>query len=453
MKILNGFKLITTGIVLCSVASVNARSTHQSFPAMLQAPEPVTCITPQFSVTGGPEWYNILLTLTNKCGKDVDFQNSSITFKNSTPLNTNFWGNFDPLTYPDNPLFITSQADPAGGYVASLVLHFPETPWSVTTLNNRENFTIQYGAPSIGFEQSSVKVYLSGTPPQVGSIGFINQTLKPDNISQPYTLMEVAFNGQKINTVPVPWSGEAIIPNLIPGIYTVKPLSVKDSKGNPYEGTAIPTIVTVANNQKVTSNVSYKKISVPGEIKVTNLALPSALIGYTEVPLVTFTRPDTGGSTTEPAPWNTTVSEKEVENDTIYSFSTPDIVFNNYRCKATFTPYSLISSNVNPLTTELSYVCTAIAATKVNINISGVPCGLSKVTVLFKPNDSSPEFSKDVNITEGIGSDSINLVDGVVYGVSSTDIPTYTVTFNPQPLIAKPNVNEVISYFPISHKK
>lgn len=88
------------------------------------APQPTSCITGSFSSTGTNSWQTVSLKLTNNCEQTVDFQNSTVTFSNGSNLNTSFWGNFSPLSYPVNNLQITSQPQ-SGTYLSTLSLEFP----------------------------------------------------------------------------------------------------------------------------------------------------------------------------------------------------------------------------------------------------------------------------------------------------------------------------------------
>ncbi len=70
--------------------------------------QPVACVTSAFSAIDAQHGKTVTLTLENQCGRTVDFQNALVTFHASTAIDTPFWGNFAPLSYPDNTLQITS---------------------------------------------------------------------------------------------------------------------------------------------------------------------------------------------------------------------------------------------------------------------------------------------------------------------------------------------------------
>src|SRR5688572_9186580 len=102
--------MIWLRLVLLNVTVLFSTSTLAKQPSdSALVPPPITCIASDFSAIGGSDWKTITLTLINKCGQTIDFQNSTITFQNSVRLQTNFWGNFHPLSYPDNNLQITSE--------------------------------------------------------------------------------------------------------------------------------------------------------------------------------------------------------------------------------------------------------------------------------------------------------------------------------------------------------
>ena len=76
--------------------------------ASAAATEPSSCVSGTFSKTGSQYWSDVSLTIVNRCGVSVDLQNAIITFANQSNLNTDFWGDFGVVSYPDNILRITS---------------------------------------------------------------------------------------------------------------------------------------------------------------------------------------------------------------------------------------------------------------------------------------------------------------------------------------------------------
>ena len=94
-------RLLGLSSLLLLSQSVMAQSVQT--PSVIQ---PTSCISPQFTSSGDQYWKNVVLKLTNNCNAPIDFENTTITFKNKAALNTGFWGEFSPLPYPDNGLNI-----------------------------------------------------------------------------------------------------------------------------------------------------------------------------------------------------------------------------------------------------------------------------------------------------------------------------------------------------------
>lgn len=414
--------------------------------AMLTAPIPTTCVTPVFTKTGDFNWFNISLKLTNNCGRDIDLQNSTVTFLSGDNLNTNFWGQFGPISYPDNPLLISSQPTGTGNYIASFSLHIPEESWANSVLHNGQFITIQYGAPFASYDQASVKVYLSGTPVPAGTINLVNRSTRPATISQSFAIINVISNGQIVNKAQVPWAGQILVPNLPVGTYTIQPENLLDSEGNTFRGTAVPASVAVLSNQTVSSAINYTKVVVPGSIIVATPLLPSALAGYTGQPTVMLTRPDTGATLTKTLTWNLINNVSGLGENVLYNLSTPVITFNNNRCTGSFNPASMTSRSVQPQTTVLSYNCVPLSQVPIRINVSGLPSSVNTINVAFRPVDGSTAISKNVAIVGGTGTDTVNLTTGAIYGVSSTSVPGFTSLYQPQPLTARAGTVLSVTY-------
>ncbi len=410
------------------------------------SPQPTTCVVSSFSNTGGQYWKTISLQLTNKCGQPVDFQNSTITFLDQSNLNQPFWGNFSPLSYPDNTLQITSQPQAVGNFLSSLSLHFPSYTGSNSVLPNGSSITIIYGAPAADYIVGSTNVYLN-TVIGPGQINLVNNSSQPANVTQNYAVVNVTMNGNPVTSVQLPWSGQKMIPGLAPGVYNISAVNVSDSSGNAYQGTATPASVSVATGQTVTSTISYTIVQKPASINIQTQALPSVLNGYTGNPSVTLKRADTGASTVATANWNMTTTVNSLANGVTYNFSTPTIVFNGNNCVAAFTPTTVVASSTNPTpTTQLTYTCTPVAQDKVTFNVTGAPSTTSSVTVTLTPNNGSSVINQAINLSNGQGSSIISLADGVVFTVSSTPISGYSASFSLQPLTAAPNGTENITY-------
>jgi hypothetical protein len=414
------------------------------FPGVTSAPLPTTCMTAAFTESGGP-WYSISLQLTNNCGTNVDMQSTTVTFLNGKSLNTSFWGSFGVITYPDNTLTITSQAQ-GSSYLASLYFHIPEQPWANSILPAGQSITLKYGASSNSYDPKSVNVYLSGAPAQTGQIGLTNATSQPANVAQPYALVGLLFNGQMINTVQVPWSGALQVPNLTPGTYTLQPQSITDSQGNTYQGAATPSSVTVTANQTVTATINYTEIVKYGSINIQAGALPSAISGYTGSPSVTLTRSDTGAALVQSVPWGATTAVSSLANGVTYQLTAASITYNGYNCTGTFMPASVASSATNPPTAQLTYNCVAHAQDQVPVSVSGLPSSVTSITATFQPSTGGSAVTQTIPISSGSGSASVMLADGVVYSVSSSAVTGYSALFNPQPLTATQGATETISY-------
>lgn len=422
-----------------------------SYLGSSQVPQPTACINANFSQTGNQWWSNVTLKLTNRCGQNVNFQNSTVTFNSNANINTNFWGTFTPLTYPDNNLQITSQIISSNNFLATFFLHIPEDPWSNSLLPDGQSITIQYGVPydvnKPTYDVSSVKVYIEGAQPvQTGEIDLTNITAQPSGVSQSYAIVNVISNGQVITKEQLPWAGTKQVMNLAPGNYTLQAETVTDSQGTSYQGTANPASVAVVANQKVNSTISYAAIQQLGKIKIQVSALPDALAGYTLNPTVTLTQVSSGSSINQTAPWNTTTTVSQLANNASYSFATPVINFNNQNCTSSFIPATLTSNANTPPTTQLSYSCVPVKLDKVNLNITGAPTSTTAITVTLTPNNGTSPVTKTVNITNGQGSDVVNLTHGVIYNVSASAVSGYSVLFSPQPLTASDGASENVSY-------
>ncbi|WP_419420210.1 hypothetical protein ACNVED_02630 [Legionella sp. D16C41] len=409
-----------------------------------QIAQPTSCITANFSSTGNSSWKTISLKLINNCSQAVDFQNAAITFTNASALNTPFWGDFSPLSYPDNTLQITSQTQAGGSFLATLNLHFPTSTGSNSILPKGSSITIIYGAPTADYVANSVKVYLQ-TSPATGAITLTNTSLKPANVSQPYALVNITLNGQPISSAQVPWSGRQTISGIAAGTYVISPLSVTDSNGVVYQGSASPSTVTVTANSTVLSSISYAAQANTGAINIKLQALPSQLSGYTATPTVTLTRADNHSSTTAAVKWNATTTVNQLVSGVSYTFSTPAISYNGYNCIPSFTPTSATAAASAP-TVQLAYSCTVVTQTPVTLKINGLPASVTSITVTLTPTDGSNPVKKTIPLVNGSGSTVLNLPLGAIYTVSTNSISGYSVNFNPQPLTTSVNSSETITF-------
>jgi chitinase len=439
--------------ILCifTFTNVFAVSKNKGHLGSKATPQPSSCINSAFSQTGNQWWSEVTLKLTNNCGRDVDFRNTTITYNSSANINTHFWGDFNPLHYPDNNLQITSQEIGVGNYLASLSIHIQEDSWANSILPVGRSIAIRYGIPNDvnvpTYDASSVKVYVDGAQPvQTGEINLTNITAQPSGVNQSYAMINVLNNGQVVTTAQLPWAGMQKISNLAPGNYTLAAENVTNSQGILYQGTIIPVSVAVVADQKVNSTVSYAPIYQFGKIKFIVGPLPSVLAGYTVNPLITLTKIETGSSVNVTAPWNTTTTVDQLINNSSYSFSTPMINFNGQTCVGSFIPATLMSSAVSPLTSQLSYSCSPVKLDKITLNVTGLPTTLTSLDVTFTPSNGTEPVTQKVDVSGGHGSGIVNLIDGVIYNVSASSVSGYNALFNPQPLTASAAAIENITY-------
>lgn len=436
-------------ILISPLFSNLALATHSKDYLIQATPQPTTCITSAFSKTGSAYWATINLTLTNNCGASVDFQDAAITFNNADNLSgTTFWGNFYPMSYPNNQLVLLAQPNGVGSYLTTFSLHFPEESWANTKLANLASLTLSYGASSTAYDPKSVQVYLNSNQPplQTGEIDLSNSSTQPAQVTQSYALVNLVSSTNQTTKVQVPWNSLRAVTGLAPGTYSILPENLSDSQGNAYQGTATPNSVSVTANQKVSSKLTYSQIIQTGSIKIQVLPLPTALQGYTGQPNVTFKRSDTGATTSKVLPWNTTSTVSQLANNLSYSLSTPNINANNMSCVGSFSPETVVSSATNPPTSQLNYQCTAIAQDKIPVSVSGLPNSINSLTLTFTPNTSSAPVTTTVTLVNGAGSGIVTLTDGTIYTVSTTPVPGYTATFNPQPLTATSSATEVLTF-------
>ncbi|KTD40478.1 glycosyl hydrolase family 18 protein [Legionella parisiensis] len=406
-------------------------------------PQPTSCITGTFSATGTSSWKTVSLKLTNNCNQTVDFHNSTMTFSNGSNLNTSFWGNFSPLSYPVNNLQITSQPQSGGAYLSSLSLQFPTYPGANSKLPKGSSFTIIYGSPTADYIDNSVLVYLN-SPTSTGTINLINATAKPANVSQTYALVNLTLNGQTVSTVQIPWSGQQLISGLATGVYTVSPTNVTASNDIVYQGVANPASLTVSAGTTVSSTLTYTASQTTGNINIALAALPSQLSGYTGIPTVTLTRMDNQSATNAQAHWNTINVISQLANGINYTFSTPAIVYNGYNCTPTFTPASATAAISAP-TVQLAYNCVQVAQDNIPVTVAGAPASLSSINVTFTPNNGSP-VTETIPLNNGAGTGNVSLTDGIVYTVSATAVNGYTISYSPQPLTASSSATATITY-------
>lgn len=406
------------------------------------APQPTSCITGSFSSTGTNSWQTVSLKLTNNCEQTVDFQNSTVTFSNGSNLNTSFWGNFSPLSYPVNNLQITSQPQ-SGTYLSTLSLEFPTYPGANSKLPKGSSFTIIYGGPKADYIADSVQVYLS-SPASTGNINLINSTSKPANITQPYALVNLTLNGQTIN-VQVPWAGQQQVSGLAAGTYTVSPTNITDSNGVVYQGVANPASLTVSASTTVSSSISYSPMQTTGNININLAALPAQISGYSGNPIVTLTRLDNQSAMNAQVNWSSINVISQLVNGISYTFTTPVITYNGYKCTPAFSPTTATAA-VSAPTVQLAYSCVQVAQDSIPVSVTGAPPELSSINVSFTPSGNGSSVNETIPLNNGAGSANVSLIDGVVYTVSATSVNGYTISYSPQPLTVSASAAETITY-------
>lgn len=430
-------------LLLCALLAALSQNALAS-PTQNLKQSPSSCIQGTFTNSGSKWWKTIYLTLTNKCGAPVDFQNTTVTFSNLSNLNTSFWGTFDPLSYPDNTLQITSASQSGGKFLSTFSLHFPTYSGSNSVLPNDKSVTIIYGASKAEYVENSVSVYL-GAPVTTAEIDLANTTAQPANVSQGYALVNLTLNGSTIPAVQVPWSSTFKMPDIAQGTYTISPANVTDSFGNVYQGVANPASITLAAGSLVTSNIAYSLSNPNGNIAFKVQALPSQLSGYTGQPAMTLTNQGNSSSVNATLAWNATTTVPKLVSGTAYGFSSPTITYNGYNCLSAFSPTSATANTTAP-TVNLTYSCSQVAQDNINVNVSGLPSTTSSITATFTPTNGSTPVTQTVTLSNGSGSGIVKLTDGAVYNVSSTTVNGYNASYNPQPLTATANGTETISY-------
>jgi len=336
-------------------------------------PQPTSCITSSFSSSGGSNWKTIVLTLTNACGKTVDFQNSIIKFKTTIALNTSFWGFFSPLAYPVNSLQITSQGA-SGNYLASLGLQFPQETWANSKLPANRSIQIIYGA-AIDAHVGLADVYLSdGNVVQTGNIQLTNSNAKPADVSQTYAVVHITANGNNIANVQLPWSSTQTVSGLPAGNYNIAADNISGSN-NTYQGIASPSTVAVVANQTVSSSIAYTAVPQNGQLMIQLQTLPNELSGYAGKPVVLVIPSDSSSAVATTLNWGTSTTISQLKSGIAYSFSTPAITYNTYTCQPKFSPSTLVANSTTAPSASLTYLCGTQTDTPVSQNGQLSVCG------------------------------------------------------------------------------
>lgn len=408
--------------------------------------QPTACIISKFTAVGDPYWKSVTLTLTNNCTKIVDFQNTTVTFKSTTAINADYWGEFSPLPYPDNVLRITSQNQPDNNFLATLNLHFPSYPGSSTKLPVGSSIKIKYGVPADNHIAGTTNVYLQ-TAVDTGTVVLHNESNKPTNVTQNYALVNLSINGQ-VSTVQLPWASTTVMSESALGSYSLTADTVSDSNDNHYQGSVNPNSFTLSAGQTIHTSINYAVVDQLGKLIINLQALPTELAGYANSPAVLVSQAQTGSAINQPLEWNNATTVSQLKEGSSYTFSTNAISYNGYQCSPSFNPASLVASASTAPTTNLTYQCTQINQHSVTFNVTGAPANLVSLRVTLIPNDNSASVVQIIDLNNGAGSNTISLTQDVIYTVSAETVSGYSITFSPQPLTVTANAIETISLSP-----
>ena len=256
--------------------------------------DPISCMVGTFSAVGDKYWQNITLTLQNKCGQTVDVRNTTITFKNSEVLNTNFWGEFGVISYPDNNLIITSQPLSTGGYLAAMYFHISEAAHANSKLPSNGIIKLFYGAPKAGFDASTLKIYFGAPAVQSGKIK-IQVPVLPDELSgyaENPVITLTNINNENTSNYIVNWNATTTLDQLTNG--TVYRFSTSDIIFNNYRCSGIFSPTQAASDAAVPPNVLLNYTCA--RINPVNITLNvSGLTSSTSSVNVTFT-PNNGSA-------------------------------------------------------------------------------------------------------------------------------------------------------------
>ena len=432
--------ILITGLSLLSGVSV-AQS-------VAIAPQPTSCMAASFYSAQRPQYgvgNTVALTITNHCGQTIDLQNTSITFLNTKNLNTLFWGNFSPMSYPTNPMKITSQ--PAEGqYLSTLSLQFPKDEKTKTMLPNGASFTIYYAVKHAAYVDNSVRVYLNSAV-NTGSIWLRSGTNQPANVRELYTLVTLSLNGETISSVNLPWAGQELISGLAPGVYDISPVNLDaDDEEHQYEGTGRSTQLTVIPGETASTVINYTEKLLMGAISLKLQALPAILAGYPETPNVTMTREDNNSAQVANIQWGSIQDATHLAGNKIkYHFSTSDINYNGYTCAPSFEPSAVAATRTKPIVT-LSYSCVKTSPDTIILNIEGAPASVPSVQITFTPNGNAAPITETVSLVNGAGTSTATFPEGSIYTVSAAELEGYSASYSADKFTVAEGATETIVY-------
>ena len=432
--------ILITGLSLLSGASV-AQS-------VAIAPQPTSCIDSNFHSVQRTKYgvgTTVALTITNHCGQTVDLQNTSITFLNTKNVNTMFWGNFSPLSYPSNPLKITSQPID-DRYLSTLSLQFPQDNKPKIMLPDGASFTVYYVVKHASYVSDSARVYLNSAV-NTGNVRILNGSTQPENVSDVYTLVNLSLNGETISSVTLPWSGQQLISGLAPGVYDISPVNINaEDEDHQYEGIGSPTKLTVTSGDTVSAIIRYTEKLVMGTIRLQLQDLPAVLTGYSETPKVTITREDNNSAQIANLQWGNIQDASHLAGKKVkYHFATSDISYNGYTCAPSFEPSEVSATQSKPIVT-LSYACVKTSLDTIVLEIEGAPASLSSVLVTFTPNGNAAPVTESVALVDGKGKSRLSLPESTIYTVTAADVTGYAASYSANTLTVADGAIEAIVY-------
>jgi endoglucanase len=438
-------KLLLQSIALFFLAgSMDAATSIVEAPIL--TPQPTTCINSSFTSTGDKDWQDIILKLTNNCGKPVDLQNSAFNFLNSIPLNVSFWGDFLPLSYPDNDLKLTSQLQADNKYLVAFRLHFHVHPGANSILLDSKSITIKFGAVTES-HIGNVSAYI-GVPIATGTITLTNIMSKPVGVNQNYARVHLSTSRQKITDIQLGWSESQDIKDLTPGVYTISAENISNTTGGIYNGSAVPASITLAADQVAKASIKYALASDTGQITIQLQALPTELSGYTEKPIASLSQISTGSSVSAPLEWNMTTTVPKLQADNAYRLAAGSIIYNGFQCMAFFSPDSVIARNTPDSLANLSYRCVQVIENNTTINVVGAPDTLGTLFMTLTPGNGLPSLRTAIKLTNGSGSNIVKLTNAAIYKVSSFAVAGYQITYDPQPLVSTADAVENVILTP-----
>ena len=366
-----------------SVLLLSAAMLPAAFAYGNAVPQPLTCMT----VTPNQGEWNETLTITNHCQKAIDMRGTMVQFDANTALNGGFWGDFNPLAYPSNPILTaTAQGD---HYVVSGVLNFPEgNKWwkPNTVLSEGSTITMSFSVkPSDTL--SNFNVYASGpTPPvQKGEIDFALPkapsgitghvpaiTVKQDHGSYQTTIKDASWGQTNYALKSVPY-----------GDYTISVANAQDGSGDSYVGHAQPNHLVIQNAQGMPVAISFTPapatgaivVDLPQQAVVKDAAKPVLHIkdvtAHKDMPDVTLA-------------WNHKTTIADLPAGDTYALSTDDIVGQYDQYMPAFTPGAdvVVVKNTSKSVT-LHYQHTPIKTERVSVDVTGLPKAKDKVTFTF----------------------------------------------------------------------